>query len=1142
MDIKETIEKQTEAWKKSAAGKEMDDKIRDLEQGKKEGERILDILTGGDPVQLGGVLQDQLSVGMPDFTLYKIDEITYEDKAPSREAMENIFGSFRGIDGITLLYMILGEKEGASFYLGLAKDKLDNVSVGISVPDIGKKILEGSIKGNFRGCHLEKVIDKYEIWDRLKNAKFTGILEGVPSVETNTRGSFEQKDVQGADRLIDVMSGESFGYVILARPYTDEEMDIVEKQLYEVSDKLTPLVQYSMQVNRSSGEQKTSTSSYGQGKRNSESWSSSDSSGNSWREDYTKSVNDNRSISGQHMDTDTWNTQNSENTSATHDDSYTYVTGEKEHSDSREANSTSASASSSSSSGKQSNTTQSSSKGHSDTVTKASSESSSSSKSSSNHISNDATVNTSNGFNTSDNCQAMTAEQLPVTRRSARAWVEYIDKVLLPRLDNGRGKGLFHSCTYLFVNSSRADLYRLANTAISLFSGTRGNKAPLTFTECAKESKKSLPEDCISALKQFQIPCERFVKGPETFNAMKAPLTALSKLAVNDYLYRGSWLSSDELGLIAGFPQKEVSGLKLRKEVDFGLNVEPVTNTEDQLVLGNLVESGAEKKSNVYLNKKDLDKHTFIAGTTGSGKTTTCLNLLSSAQYPFLVIEPVKNEYRVLWSTDKDVIYFTPGSQKTAPFFLNPFEIFPGEEITARADMLKATFEASFRMEAAIPQLLEEGIYEAYRNKGWDINSCTWRGKSSENRDDPDGPFAPGANAFPTFSDYVTALRQVIDTRGFDERLRDEYWGTIYAMTGSLLTGAKGQMLNTPKSIDFSDLVNKKVVIELDEIKNGAEKSMLMGFILTNLMEAVKAKHEKDKDFHHITLVEEAHRLLSRYMPGDDPSKKQGVEVFADMLAEVRKYGESLIIVDQIPDKMTPEVLKNTNTKIVHKLFAQDDKEAIGNTMALNQDQKAFLSNLPTGRAIVFSQGWTKAVQVKVKQVKKTDGAEITDSEIHKAALKYYQSEDVLKSGLFPELCEKGKPEDVEPYLGLLRTNGMWMGPLRDFIVELSKGRRAGEDNQPRIERLKSDYWDELQPAIAADSLKFMDDKQLADFIFRNLIADQKGKDWKDDAEVIRDVLSDLVSALRKGDSEYIRDALSDTDVYGRMAATIKKL
>ncbi len=76
------------------------------------------------------------------------------------------------------------------------------------------------------------------------------------------------------------------------------------------------------------------------------------------------------------------------------------------------------------------------------------------------------------------------------------------------------------------------------------------------------------------------------------------------------------------------------------------------------------------------------------------------------------------------------------------------------------------------------------------------------------------------------------------------------------------------------------------------------------------------------------------------------------------MLAEVRKYGESLIIVDQIPNQLTPEVLKNTNTKIVHRIFAADDKEAIGNTMALEKEQKEFLSKLDVGRAIVFNQNF----------------------------------------------------------------------------------------------------------------------------------------------------------------------------------------
>ena len=79
---------------------------------------------------------------------------------------------------------------------------------------------------------------------------------------------------------------------------------------------------------------------------------------------------------------------------------------------------------------------------------------------------------------------------------------------------------------------------------------------------------------------------------------------------------------------------------------------------------------------------------------------------------PFLVIEPAKTEYRILQvqNPELNITFFTPGAQDIAPFFLNPFELFPGESITSRADMIKATFEATFEMQAAIPQLLEAAI------------------------------------------------------------------------------------------------------------------------------------------------------------------------------------------------------------------------------------------------------------------------------------------------------------------------------------------------------------------------------------------------------------------------------------------------
>jgi len=110
------------------------------------------------------------------------------------------------------------------------------------------------------------------------------------------------------------------------------------------------------------------------------------------------------------------------------------------------------------------------------------------------------------------------------------------------------------------------------------------------------------------------------------------------------------------------------------------------------------------------------------------------------------------------------------------------------------------------------------------------------------------------------------------------------------------------------------------------------------------------------------------------------------------MLAEIRKYGESLIIVDQIPDKLTSEVLKNTNTKIVHRIFAQDDKEAIGNTMALSDEQKEFLSSLETGRAIVYTGGWSKALQVQIDKVTNTTGEKtVTEDIIRRNIMEFYR-------------------------------------------------------------------------------------------------------------------------------------------------------
>ena len=832
------------------------------------------------------------------------------------------------IDGIRFVYLLMGDKAGISFYFGIAKDASFDKKLLIDVDDIGETILKPAIEGNFRGSVVEKLNKRNRTNIQDKLRAFNKIAK----VEGVPSVNEEKEEFQGVDRLVDVMSGDEFCMLVLADPLSLDEILTVEQNLHAIYDKINPLSKQSVQ----SGDSHSDTKGESSGKNCSD----------------TTGMTDSTAI--------TTNTGTSTGTNK------------------GTSNGSSSGSSSSTNKGASEGSNKGSSTGRSDSKTKGTSTS--------------KAVGTNVGTNSSEQSGTSNSSTREFSDKNLQEWLSYIDEVLLKRVQYGKNKGLYLSCTYLLSNSTGVAL-KLGNTVCSLFTGIEMNKAPLNFKTVENKNE-------IKTIQNFQFPrvvnsnLKEINKHPN--NEDKLALL-LSKTPFENVI--GNWLSTKELSVVAGLPQKEVVGLTLKEEVEFGLNVNRNIIEEDKLFLGNLVKSGLQLDFDIHLDKQDLDKHTFIAGVTGSGKTTTCQRILESAKMPFLVIEPAKTEYRVLTKKNKDILIFTLGNDNVAPFRLNPFEFFPHENITSRVDMIKASIESAFDMEAAIPQLIEAAIYKCYEEKGWNI-------ATSKNRLHAN-PFADGVYAFPTLSELIKMTEVVVAEQGFDDRLKQDYIGSIKARLQGLLIGAKGMMLNTPRSIDFKDLATKNVILELEEIRNPSEKSLIMGFVLMNLNEAIRANYEEFRQrgdkFKHITLIEEAHRLLSKYEAGDSQNKKQGVEAFADMLAEVRKYGEALIIVDQIPNKLTPEVLKNTNTKIIHKLFAKDDKEAVGNTMALNDEQKDFLSNLEPGRVILSSTGFNKPLQVQIKElISTTNEEDVSPNYIREIALSYYAEN--YKRGLIPGL------------------------------------------------------------------------------------------------------------------------------------------
>lgn len=901
-------------------------------------------------------------VTMDFLALYRIDEITFEDKAPRKEALENVISSM-SIEGVNFVYIIKGDASGVSFYYGVAQDFSYTGELSLGIAEIGEKILKPSLQGNFRGSVITEIDanERKAILASIDSFEESKILEGVPGINK------DDEKFQSVDRVIDVMLGDEFVLVLIAKPITGGDINNIQNSMYHLYNSIAPIGKSSVQESTGKSIGTSESTTKGDSETEGTSSSKSEQKGTGTSDSHTVGE-----ASGKNKGT-SYNSSGEKTSKGgsegTHED--------KNKSD-----------------------------------TKATSKNESTSTSTSDSKSTSKSTSSTESKQTGKNTGSSTT--LEVVNKKVQDWIKYMDDVILPRLDYGLGKGLFITSTVL-LGKDPASLIKIENTLKSVYGGEAGNRMPLkAFATDYEETR---------LLKRMQIPVIKFEN--EVNEDELGIRTACSQFYVEaQTALLGNWMSSQEVSLIAGLPQKEVVGLALREEVEFGLNIN--TGMKEPIPLGHLVQSGVVLNGEngvsnipVCFDKSYFDKHIFVTGVTGGGKTTTCQKLLLASENNFLVIEPAKTEYRVMAEKEfPDMLVFTLGKETGAPFRLNPFEFFEGENITSRVDMIKASMEAAFDMEAAIPQLLETAIYECYEDKGWNIST-------NRNYKYPN-PFDDGVFSFPTLGDLERKIEKVVKDQGFDDKLKDEYIGSMRARLKGLTVGSKGQMLNTPRSIDFVELLDKKVILELEYIKSASEKSLIMGFILANLSEAIRVKYNNNgkKSINHLTLIEEAHRLLSKYMPGDSMNKKQGVEMFADMLAEVRKYGESLIIADQIPNKLTPEVLKNTNTKIVHKIFAQDDKEAIGNTMALKDEQKEHLSYLASGRAIMMMPGLSKAIQVQVEKTEENDTERppLEDAALRNRIISYYAS--VYKKGILPgleRLNEKPCDELVSIYLDCLQ-------------------------------------------------------------------------------------------------------------------------
>ena len=427
------------------------------------------------------------------------------------------------------------------------------------------------------------------------------------------------------------------------------------------------------------------------------------------------------------------------------------------------------------------------------------------------------------------------------------------------------------------------------------------------------------------------------------------------------------------LAALAGLPRREVPGLRVLDAGYFDVTSEVGGASADGsgpsgLALGAILDGQDRQVGTFTVPLQTLNRHVFVTGATGSGKSQTVRHLLeqlTKVGIPWLAIEPAKSEYAAMSGRlGEPVTVVNPSDPGAVPISVNPLAPEPGYPVQAHIDMVRALFQAAFDAEEPFPQIMSQALQRVYEANGWDV--VTGRGR-------PGSAIEP---AVPTLEQLQKAALQVIGEVGYGNELMADVKGFVDVRLRSLRIGSAGRFFEGGHPADIEGLLSKNVVLAIEDVANDEDKAFLMGTLIIRIVEHLRLRARRHEDpgglssrglssrLEHVIVIEEAHRLLRNR--GDKRASAHAVELFAGMLAEIRAYGEGIVVAEQIPTKLVPDVVKNTALKVVHRLPAYDDRQLVGAAMNLDEDQSREVVSLPPGAAAVFADGMDRPLRIRV--------------------------------------------------------------------------------------------------------------------------------------------------------------------------------
>ena len=587
--------------------------------------------------------------------------------------------------------------------------------------------------------------------------------------------------------------------------------------------------------------------------------------------------------------------------------------------------------------------------------------------------------------------------QLNYENRAVKTLLDHIDEQI-KRMRSCEDFGMFNTCAYFAAKD-----YDVAVAAAGAFKSiTRGENSSV---EASAVNVWKDPKE-VERIKEYLT---RFYH-PEFMTVIDEGHQYPTNAAM--------FISGREMAYQMALPKKSVSGIPVLECAEFGREVTSLAADIGDITLGNIFHMYQEEGTEVKLNKQSLTSHTFITGSTGSGKSNTVYKLLDELVYntdkdvKFLVVEPAKGEYKNVFGNRKDVSVYGTNMNISPLLRINPFS-FPKEiHILEHLDRLVELFNVCWPMYAAMPAVLKSAVEKSYEDCGWNL-------VESAN--------IYGDDLYPNFADVARNVKSIIDSSEYDTENKGAYKGSLLTRLNSLTNGING-LIFTDKEIPLEELFDRNVILDLSRVGSGETKSLIMGMVVLKLQEYRMTSSDMNAPLKHITVLEEAHNLLKRTSTEQTSESAnllgKSVEMISNAIAEMRTYGEGFIIADQSPSLLDMSVIRNTNTKIIMRIPDITDRELVGKAANLNESQIDELAKLPCGVAAVYQNEWIQPVLCKIRKFDTPDKSYVYQSGESPSAAR--SSTDMLAiADLLSKGTKIGREAILKDILPKLRDSGI---------------------------------------------------------------------------------------------------------------------